>query len=98
MGNPSSSFCQIRILPQLQTPQLLGATEHFRSSLELLPSARAHFGLGTCLGALRLRREAAEELRRAVQLCPSMVGAIINLAGAMDFVFSSSAFWCSFLG
>eukprot|EP00913_Durusdinium_trenchii_P002764 g2556.t1 len=57
------------------------ATEHFRSSLELLPSARAHFGLGTCLGALRLRREAAEELRRAVQLCPSMVGAIINLAG-----------------
>ncbi|CAJ1388214.1 unnamed protein product [Effrenium voratum] len=57
------------------------AEEHFRSSLELVPSARAHFGRGTCLAALRRRAEAAEELEAAVRLCPKMVGALINLAG-----------------
>ena len=55
--------------------------EHFGLSLALLPSARAHFGRGSCLAALRRRPEAAEELAKAVAMCPQMVGAIINLAG-----------------
>lgn len=57
------------------------AEEHFGQSLALLPSARAHFGRGTCLAALRRREEALEELSEAVAMCPTMVGAIINLAG-----------------
>eukprot|EP00435_Cladocopium_sp_Y103_P012485 s3282_g3.t1 len=55
--------------------------EHFGHSLALLPSARAHFGRGTCLAALRRRSEAQEELQKAVAMCPKMTGAIINLAG-----------------
>ena len=57
------------------------AKEHFGQSLALLASARAHFGRGTCLAALRRREEALEELSEAVAMCPTMVGAIINLAG-----------------
>lgn len=47
----------------------------------LAPSAQAHFGRGTCLAALRRRKEAVQELEAAVALCPKMVGALINLAG-----------------
>lgn len=61
---------------------LVLSQEHFRQSLALVPSARAHFGLGTSLAALRRRREALEELQKALQICPTMLGAIINLAGA----------------
>eukprot|EP00438_Fugacium_kawagutii_P017956 Skav232360 [mRNA] locus=scaffold3607:22959:24327:- [translate_table: standard] len=57
------------------------STEHFRQSLALVPSARAHFGLGTSLAALRRRTEALEELQEALRRCPTMLGAIINLAG-----------------
>ena len=55
--------------------------EHYANSLSLIPSARAHFGRGTCLAALRRRLEAMAELEKAKELCPKMVGAIINLAG-----------------
>lgn len=55
--------------------------EHYANSLSLMPSARAHFGRGTCLAALRRRLEAMAELEKAKELCPKMVGAIINLAG-----------------
>ena len=57
------------------------AEEHYANSLSLMPSARAHFGRGTCLAALRRRLEAMAELEKAKELCPKMVGAIINLAG-----------------
>lgn len=49
-----------------------------------MPSARAHFGRGTCLAALRRRLEAMAELEKAKELCPKMLGAIINLAGRQD--------------
>lgn len=59
-----------------------------------MPSARAHFGRGTCLAALRRRLEAMAELEKAKELCPKMLGAFINLAGLgtweyLDFFFDS---------
>ncbi|CAE8625716.1 unnamed protein product [Polarella glacialis] len=57
------------------------AAEHFASSLALFPSARAHFGRGTCLASVRRRLEAAQELESALRLCPKMVAAHVNLAG-----------------
>ena len=71
-----------QICPMVFTSEsTTSAKEHFGQSLALLPSARAHFGRGTCLAALRRREEALEELSEAVAMCPTMVGAIINLAG-----------------
>ena len=42
--------------------------EHYANSLSLMPSARAHFGRGTCLAALRRRLEAMAELEKAKEL------------------------------
>lgn len=57
------------------------AVEHFTLSLAFFPSARAHFGKGTCLAALRKPQEAVEEFEEALRLQPTMVGACVNLAG-----------------
>ncbi|CAK0865317.1 unnamed protein product [Prorocentrum cordatum] len=59
------------------------AVEHFTKSSEFHPNARAYFGLGTCLAALRRRQEAADALARAVELSPKMVAARVNLAGVL---------------
>jgi len=55
--------------------------EHFSKSIGFVPNARAYFGRGTCLAALRRREEAEEALREALSLAPTMVGAYVNLAG-----------------
>eukprot|EP00928_Gymnodinium_smaydae_P038782 TRINITY_DN26661_c0_g1_i1.p1 TRINITY_DN26661_c0_g1~~TRINITY_DN26661_c0_g1_i1.p1 ORF type:complete len:511 (+),score=107.86 TRINITY_DN26661_c0_g1_i1:91-1623(+) len=60
------------------------AVEHFESSIELLPSARAYFGLGTCLASLRRRLEAENAFREAIRIKPNLVGAHINLASVLQ--------------
>lgn len=59
------------------------AAEHYESSLALFPSARAHFGRGTCLASLRRRQDAVQAFEEALRLKPSMVGAHVNLAGVL---------------
>lgn len=57
------------------------AIVHFESSLALKPSARAHFGRGTCLATLRRREEAVEALEEALAISPDLAGVHVNLAG-----------------
>lgn len=59
------------------------AAEHYALSIAQRPSARAYFGLGTCLAALRRREEAMEAFNNALTLSPHMVGAHVNLAGVL---------------
>merc|ERR1740130_1666772 len=57
------------------------AVFHFESSAALKPSARAHFGRGTCLASLRRREEAVEALEKALEISPDLAGIHVNLAG-----------------
>ena len=62
---------------ELQRPD--EAASHFRRSLALNPSAKAHYNLGTALTLARRLDEAASEYQQAIALEPSYANAHNNL-------------------
>eukprot|EP00929_Paragymnodinium_shiwhaense_P079546 TRINITY_DN41455_c0_g1_i2.p1 TRINITY_DN41455_c0_g1~~TRINITY_DN41455_c0_g1_i2.p1 ORF type:complete len:566 (+),score=174.34 TRINITY_DN41455_c0_g1_i2:111-1808(+) len=59
------------------------AAGHYQQALDLIPSARAYFGLGCCLASLRQRQEAVDAFKAALKICPDTAGAHVNLAGVL---------------